>query len=186
MRNRILHVLATAALLAIALFSIRGPLQHAQAERAQGADDEAGSPNAPKDKAAYFSHGDMETVWKDLETKQVNSHRLLAGENYVIYVRILKPTSRALVHPAGADVRICEEGSAVAVTGGKLVNPKKPSEENSGGTSIFGNDTSGSSIEGGTEQAFQPGDILYVPPGVPHTFKDMKGFRAYLVRFDVR
>ena len=81
---------------------------------------------------------------------------------------------------------ICEEGSAVAVTGGKLVNPKKPSEENSGGTSIFGNDTSGSSIEGGTEQAFQPGDILYVPPGVPHTFKDMKGFRAYLVRFDVR
>lgn len=105
MRNRILHVLATAALLAIALFSIRGPLQHAQAERAQGADDEAGSPNAPKDKAAYFSHGDMETVWKDLETKQVNSHRLLAGENYVIYVRILKPTSRALVHPAGADVR---------------------------------------------------------------------------------
>ena len=30
-----------------------------------------------------------------------------------------------------------------------------------------------------------PGDVLYVPPGVPHHFTDMNGFRAWLIRFDV-
>jgi uncharacterized RmlC-like cupin family protein len=29
------------------------------------------------------------------------------------------------------------------------------------------------------------GDLLYVPPGVPHHFTDMKGFRAWLIRYDV-
>jgi mannose-6-phosphate isomerase-like protein (cupin superfamily) len=29
-----------------------------------------------------------------------------------------------------------------------------------------------------------PGDVLYVPPGVPHHFTQMKGFRAWLMRFD--
>jgi uncharacterized RmlC-like cupin family protein len=28
------------------------------------------------------------------------------------------------------------------------------------------------------------GDILYVPPGVPHHFTDVKGFRTYLIRSD--
>jgi len=184
--KRTLHIFAATVFGAVALFGFPGPLQHAQGERAQGGDEEAGGGNAPTDKAVYFSHGDMETVWKDLEARQINSHRALANDKFVIYTRIVKPTSRALVHPAGADVWICEAGSAIAVTGGKLVNPKTPKGDNSATPSMFGNDTSGSAIEGGIEQAFMPGDILYVPPGVPHTFKDMKGFRAYLIRFDIR
>jgi hypothetical protein len=180
MKKRTLHILVTAVLFGTALISMRGPLQHAQGAQ-EGAN--AGNVAAPTDKAAYFSHGDMLTIWKDLETRQVNNHRLLAGKNHVLYVRIVRTQSPAIVHSAGADVWVCEEGSAVAVTGGKLVNPKDPVGKDP--NSIFG-DTTGTSIEGGTEQAFTPGDILYVPPGVAHTFKDMKGFRAYLIRFDVK
>ena len=44
----------------------------------------------------------------------------------------------------------------------------------------------GSAIRGGVEQPLKPGDVLYVPPGVPHGFKDVKGFRAYLIRFDTK
>ena len=29
-----------------------------------------------------------------------------------------------------------------------------------------------------------PGDVLFVPPGVPHHFTQMNGFRAWLMRFD--
>lgn len=177
MKKRTLHILVTAGLVAIALFSVRGPLQHAQGERAQGGDDDAvRAINAPTDKAAYYSHGDMETIWKDLEAKQVNNHRVMEGGKYSINVRIVKPNSTALTHVTGADIWLCEAGSAVAITGGTLVNAKKPKGDN----------IAGASIDGGTEQTLMPGDILYVPPGVPHTFKDMKGFRAYLIRFDVK
>ena len=36
-----------------------------------------------------------------------------------------------------------------------------------------------------TEQPLKAGDVLYVPPGVPHGFKDIRGFRAFLIRFDM-
>ena len=29
-----------------------------------------------------------------------------------------------------------------------------------------------------------PGDVVYIPTGVAHSFKDMKGFRAVLIRFE--
>jgi hypothetical protein len=28
--------------------------------------------------------------------------------------------------------------------------------------------------------------VLYVPPGVPHGFKDIAGFRAFLIRLDAK
>jgi hypothetical protein len=28
--------------------------------------------------------------------------------------------------------------------------------------------------------------VLYVPPGVPHGFKDIAGFRAFLIRIDAK
>ena len=44
----------------------------------------------------------------------------------------------------------------------------------------------GSAIKGGVEQPLKPGDVLYVPPGVPHAFKDINGFRAFLIRMDTK
>lgn len=163
------HILLTLVVCGgIAWFGLWAPAAHAQAANANA---------APTDKAAYFSHGDIENIWRDLEAKQVINKRVLEGGKYSINIRIIKETSAPLVHSTSADVWVMEEGSAVAVTGGKLLDPKKRPN---------GDDTAGSSIEGGTEQAFMPGDILYVPPGVPHGFKNIKGFRAYLIRFDVK
>jgi hypothetical protein len=39
-------------------------------------------------------------------------------------------------------------------------------------------------IRNGVQRPGHKGDILYVPPGIPHHFTDLKGFRAYLIRFD--
>jgi hypothetical protein len=68
-------------------------------------------------------------------------------------------------------------GSATAVTGGQLLEVKKRPNSD---------DAAGTSIKGGVEQALKAGDVLYVPPGVPHGFKDIKGFRAFLIRFDTK
>jgi mannose-6-phosphate isomerase-like protein (cupin superfamily) len=171
MKDRTLRVLAVAMVVSIASLGFWGAVAHGQAGAAA---DNA----APTDKAAYFGHGDIENIWKNLEAKQVINKRVLEGGKYSINIRIIKETSPPLIHGTSADVWVMEEGSAIAVTGGTLLNQKK--------TNPAVDDISGTAIEGGTEQPFMPGDILYVPPGVPHGFKNIKGFRAYLIRFDVK
>lgn len=169
MRTFLLGVISAAA-----LFGVWGI--------AHGRGAQAGAPAAlaaaaPKDKAAYFATADIHSIWKDLEARQVINKRVLEGGAYSINIRIVKEGDAPLVHAASADVWVMMEGSATAITGGELVDGKKRPNVD---------DEAGSAIRGGKEQALKPGDVLYVPPGVPHGFKDVKGFRAYLIRFDTK
>jgi len=132
---------------------------------------------APSGKAAYFPHADIEATWKDLEARQVINKRVLDGGAYSINIRIVKESDAPLVHASSVDIWVTMEGSATAVTGGELVDGKKRPNVD---------DEAGSAIRGGVEQALKPGDVLFVPAGVPHGFKDIKGFRAYLIRFDTK
>ena len=67
-------------------------------------------------------------------------------------------------------------GSATGITGGTLANPRRGAQ---------GDDTAGTAIVGGKSQPLHAGDIVFVPPGVPHGFSDLHAFRALLIRFDV-
>jgi mannose-6-phosphate isomerase-like protein (cupin superfamily) len=156
---------------AIALFGMWGDVARGQGG---GANQQA---SAPKDKAAYFANEDLQTIWKDLEAKQVINKRVLEGGTHSINIRIVKESDAPLVHAQSADVWIVTGGSATSITGGQLVDAKKRPNTD---------DEAGSSIRGGVERALKPGDVLYVPVGVAHGFKDVKGFRAFLVRFDTK
>jgi mannose-6-phosphate isomerase-like protein (cupin superfamily) len=135
----------------------------------------APAPRAPVDKAAYFANTDFQSIWKDLEAKQVINKRVLEGGSHSINVRIVKENDAPLVHARSADVWVVTAGTAMAVTGGQLVDSqKRPNSD----------DAAGASIQGGTEQPLKAGDVLYVPQGVPHGFKNVKDFRAFLIRFD--
>ena len=170
MRTALLSVIGT-----MVLFGAWGV---AHGRRAQGGNPAAQqAPSAPKDKAAYFANADIQATWKDLEAKQVINKRVLEGGAYSINVRIVKEGDAPLVHASSADVWVMTAGSATAITGGQLVDGKKRPNVD---------DEAGSSIRGGVEQALKAGDVLYVPPGVPHGFKDVKGFRAFLIRFDTK
>nr|ACN58939.1 hypothetical protein AKSOIL_0097 [uncultured bacterium BLR7] len=137
----------------------------------------APAPAAPKDKAAYFANSDLQSIWKDLEARQVLNKRVLEGGAYSINVRIVRPTDPPLQHATSLDIWLVQAGSATAITGGEMVDLKKRADSD---------DAAGSSIKGGVEQALKPGDVLYVPPGVPHGFKDLKDFRAFLIRFETK
>ena len=137
----------------------------------------AAAPSAPADKATYFANSDLQNVWKDLEARQVLNKRVLEGGAYSINIRIVKPTDAPLVHAKSLDIWLVSAGSATAVTGGQLLEVKKRPNSD---------DAAGTSIKGGVEQALKAGDVLYVPPGVPHGFKDIQGFRAFLIRFDTK
>jgi mannose-6-phosphate isomerase-like protein (cupin superfamily) len=109
--------------------------------------------------------------------RQVLNKRVLEGGSHSINIRIVRPTDAPLVHANSLDIWLVTAGSATAVTGGQLVDMKKRPN---------GDDSAGSSIKDGNEQPLKVGDVLYVPPGVPHGFKDIQGFRAFLIRFDTK
>jgi len=138
---------------------------------------QAAAPPAPTDKAAYFANSDLQNIWKDLEARQVLNKRVLEGGAYSINIRIVKPTDPPLMHAKSLDVWLVSAGSATAVTGGQLLDTKKRPNSD---------DAAGTAIKGGVEQALKAGDVLYIPPGVPHGFKDIQGFRAFLIRFDTK
>ena len=134
-------------------------------------------PSAATDKATYFANSDIQTIWKDLEARQVLNKRVLEGGAYSINIRIVRPTDPPLVHAQSLDIWLVSAGSATAVTGGQLLDLKKRTNSD---------DAEGASIKGGVEQSLKAGDVLYVPPGVPHGFKDIQGFHAFLIRFETK
>ncbi len=134
-------------------------------------------PPAPVGKAGYFANSDIQNIWKDLEARQVLNQRVLEGGSHSINIRIVTPKDAPLAHASSLDIWLVTAGSATAVTGGQLLDTKKRPNSD---------DVAGTSIQGGVEQPLKAGDVLYVPPGVPHGFKDIQGFHAFLIRFDAK
>jgi mannose-6-phosphate isomerase-like protein (cupin superfamily) len=165
--------LAISAIGTVALLGLWGGTTHGQGGQAAG----ASAQQAAMDKAVYIANADIQATWKDLEAKQVINKRVLEGGSHSINIRIVKEGDAPLAHAKSADVWVVTAGAATAITGGQLLDPqKRPNID----------DVAGSSIRGGIEQTLKPGDVLYVPPGVAHGFKDVKGFRAFLIRFDTK
>jgi mannose-6-phosphate isomerase-like protein (cupin superfamily) len=159
MRNRVLA--------AFAAMVIAGLTLHAQGARQGG----ASAPAVPKlatGKTMFWPAADIEARWKENEALKRNNSRLFDGPtNISANVRIVAGEDPPLTHETTADLWIVTAGTAVARTDGKLVT--------NGSTS---------SITNATERMVKTGDVLFVPPGVPHHFTQMKGFRAWLMRFD--
>jgi mannose-6-phosphate isomerase-like protein (cupin superfamily) len=126
--------------------------------------------DAPTDKTAFWTNEDIQARWKDNEAKKVSNSRLFNGPtNISANVRIVLPDDPPQTHDITADLWIMTAGTATAITDGEIV------------------DTSGArSIRNGVRRMVHAGDMLYVPPGVPHHFTDVKGFRAFLIRFDTK
>ncbi|MGQ0657540.1 MAG: heme-binding protein [Chromatiales bacterium] len=75
------------------------------------------------------------------------------------------------VHERDTDVIYMLEGSATFVTGGKLVDPKQTAPD----------EIRGASIEGGEMRTITRGDVIVVPAGTPHWFKEVNGPVTYFV-----
>jgi mannose-6-phosphate isomerase-like protein (cupin superfamily) len=79
----------------------------------------------------------------------------------------------AEVHEADTDIVYVLEGTATLVTGGAVVNGKVTGE----------GERRGQSIAGGTIRRLVKGDVVIVPNGVPHLFRDVTGpFLYYVVK----
>jgi mannose-6-phosphate isomerase-like protein (cupin superfamily) len=64
------------------------------------------------------------------------------------------------VHLTTADIMVVQSGTATLVTGGEVVDPVQKGPNELGGTAI----------KGGVSRVLQVGDVVEIPPGVPHQY----------------
>ena len=77
------------------------------------------------------------------------------------------------VHTRDTDIAYVLQGSATLVTGGTAVGLKEVASE----------EFRGSAIQGGKTRQLSPGDVVVIPNGTPHWFKDVKApFLYYVVK----
>ena len=76
------------------------------------------------------------------------------------------------VHVKETDVFYVTDGSATVITGGTVINPKENRPNQIGGTGI----------DGGQTFHISKGDVMTIPAGVPHWFKETTGVTYYVVK----
>jgi glc operon protein GlcG len=93
------------------------------------------------------------------------------GENYMVHASRREKAGMSEVHQLDTDIIYVLDGTATFVTGGKSVDSKM----------VAVNEFRGSMIDGGETRQLQKGDVVIVPKGTPHWFKQVDGAFLYYV-----
>ncbi len=87
------------------------------------------------------------------------------GRNYMVHTSRRETPGQAEIHTKDTDIIYVMEGSATFVTGGTALDPK----------TVAPDEIRGSAIQGGETRKISKGDVITVPAGTPHWFKEVKG-----------
>ncbi len=98
-------------------------------------------------------------------------HMMHAGRNYMVHASRRDAPGVAEIHTWDTDVIYVLDGSATLVTGGTATDPK----------TIAPGEIRGREIRGGESRKIGKGDVIVIPNGVPHWFKEVKGPFLYFV-----
>jgi uncharacterized protein GlcG (DUF336 family)/mannose-6-phosphate isomerase-like protein (cupin superfamily) len=93
------------------------------------------------------------------------------SDTYMVHTSRRDQAGMAEVHTKDADIIYVQDGSATLVTGGTVVDPK----------STEANEIRGKEIAGGETRTITKGDVIIVPAGIPHWFKDVPAPMTYYV-----
>ncbi|MCI0454556.1 MAG: heme-binding protein [Candidatus Dadabacteria bacterium] len=96
---------------------------------------------------------------------------LIEISNYKVHASRRTEPGIAEVHVKDTDIIYMLEGSATLVTGGEVVDGKTTATD----------EVRGKEIKGGETRNITKGDVIIVPAGVPHWFKEVKGPVIYYV-----
>ena len=126
-----------------------------------------GNPEAPPASVTYF---EKERVAAAFEKGAVLFD---ASDKYMVHASHRDKPGLGEVHTKDADVIYVLEGTAVVVTGGTLVEPE----------TIAADEIRGKEIAGGEARRLSKGDVIIVPAGTPHWFKEVSApFHYYVVK----
>jgi len=93
------------------------------------------------------------------------------GENYMVHASRREKAGMSEIHELDTDIIYVLDGMATFLTGGKSIDSKMVAQ----------NEFRGSSIEGGETRQLKKGDVVIVPKGTPHWFKQVDGAFLYYV-----
>jgi quercetin dioxygenase-like cupin family protein len=96
---------------------------------------------------------------------------LASGSDYIVSVSRRDKGGSSEVHDNETDTFYIMEGAATFVTGGTMVDAKTSGPGQS----------RGSGITGGTSHALSKGDVITIPKGTPHWFKEVPKLVVYYV-----
>jgi glc operon protein GlcG len=93
------------------------------------------------------------------------------GTNYMVHASRRDTPGRAEVHARDTDVIYVLEGTATLVTGGTVRDPEPSAAD----------EVRGAGIDGGDVRRLDAGDVVIVPAGTPHWFRDVPRPLLYYV-----
>jgi glc operon protein GlcG len=93
------------------------------------------------------------------------------GRNYMVHASRREKAGLAEVHTLDADIAYVLEGEATLVTGGTVVDGKTTAPD----------EIRGSALQGGETRRLVKGDVIVIPNGVPHWFKEVTNPFTYFV-----
>jgi mannose-6-phosphate isomerase-like protein (cupin superfamily) len=126
--------------------------------------------------AALLSGGGPEPAVTHIGHEKVaaalaNSGTLVRASDYLVMGLHRSGPGHVELHEKETDVFYIVEGEATFVTGGKLVGSKVTSP----GQRI------GTDIQGGEAHRLSKGDVMVIPAGIPHWFKEVPHSISYFV-----
>ena len=136
----------------------------AKTENPTSSNTEPGSAPPATTAATFVGHKDVDAAFaKDGTLTETSGYKVNASRR--------DAPGQAEIHTRATDVIYVVEGSATFVTGGKAIDPKE----------ITPNEIRGRAIEGGEAHQISKGDVVVVPAGLPHWFKEVRGPFLYFV-----
>jgi len=124
--------------------------------------------------STYLSDAALMATLKETAKTAPDMHTapVMNTDHYRINVVQRTKPQGAIAHPGFMEVHHIVEGAGTLVTGGAIVRPA-------------GAAAGSATIEGGVSRRVAKGDVILVPAGAPHWYKDLEGTLTYLeVRFE--
>src|SRR3954451_7501670 len=110
---------------------------------------------------------------EEVQTAFAKGRPLVEVGDYKIHASRREGPGMAEIHTRDTDIAYVIRGSATLVTGGTAVGVKEPAPEELRGTAI----------QGGETRQLEVGDVVVIPNGVPHWFKEVRApFLYYVVK----
>jgi glc operon protein GlcG len=125
----------------------------------------AGAVGAPRAPVSHFDNGRVREAFAK------GAVLFDRGERYMVHASRRDAAGQAEVHAADADIIYVLEGTATFVTGGSVVDAKPTAPD----------EVRGPAIAGGETRELRPGDVVIVPAGTPHWFREVPDALTYYV-----
>ena len=117
---------------------------------------------APADKALDFPLATLQAEFADMKAQKRITTRLLEGGTYSLNARYLTGVEAPQIHKSIIEFYFIKDGTGTLVTGGSIVDK---------------------AIRGGVERGVKAGDVIFIPPGVPHWFSNAQAISYLNIHF---